>query len=104
MQLVLTLALLAATSSAIQMSKSVDLCITYEHNNCGKFDDWEDCREDAYLGATEDEYKKCIEDLYDQGWEECGGHEKRDFECFKPIYSRHRDIRYDYNCLQDNSC
>ena len=90
MQLAFTLTLLAATSSAIQMSKSVDCVITYEHNNCGKFDDYEDCRENAYLGLmTRDEYEECVMMIDYNFWEECGGDYAIDWACYDPHGARY---------------
>ena len=104
MQLALTLALLAATSSAIQKSYGDDCTITYEHNNCGRFDEWEDCREDAALGATEDEFIKCIDDIEEQFWEECGGDDALDYDCYESHMDRYLEVLLDYDCLKDDSC
>ena len=49
MQLAFTLAILAASSSAMSIKAK------YAHNNCGYYDALEDCREDAYLGDASDE-------------------------------------------------
>ena len=89
MQLALTLALLTATSSAIHMSKCDDSALTNEDDNCGHSDEWEDCREDANLGSTEEEYKECIDDLDQHFWDECGGDDAPDFDCYEPHLARY---------------
>ena len=64
MQLALTLAILAASSSAMSIKAEI-LEGNYAHNNCGFTDVFEDCREWAYLGdatdASERIYGYCIE-------------------------------------------
>ena len=63
MQLALTLAILAASSSAMSIKAEI-LEGNYAHNNCGFTDAFEDCREEAYLGdasyPSEANYNWCV--------------------------------------------
>ena len=104
MQLALTLTLLAATSTAITVHSTNKVASensgTYEHNNCGKYDVWEDCRAEAHAGATSEEYDKCIDDLEEQFWTDCD----KDSECMEPHWNRFLEVMFDYDCLQDDDC
>ena len=86
MKLAYTLAVLAITATAIQMTADTKDTeeelptlppIPYAHNNCGLYDEFEDCREAVFLEwiTTGKDYDTCVEGVMNDMMDDCGGDE-----------------------------
>ena len=107
MQLAYTLALLAVTATAIQVTTTAavdtDSQVKYSHNNCDNDDLFEDCREEVFKGniKTDYDYDACINAAEKEMTDACDDY---DSACMTLAYTRYFDVWMDFTCLKDNSC